>query len=906
MSLPVNPEKINDMLIDLDENTTLEIEAKVKDISKTDFHVLSDFFLQNFKFTDTFSIDTYDEMGGRITEEKERFYNTTKDNVYYNKKMYRGTVVKITISKEKKELLEIEEVENFKFKREKKRRSFIDNNYSYDMTEVTEIPSGKTSYEFEIEIIDPKKVNYKEFTQVIEKSIDFIKSYMDDVYRFCNKSLSSGRIDNSDKIEYSLVSTARDLKKKDLTSENSILRGFNVSIKADGIQYFLVFHKTGIWLVSIRQEKTERICDFSEEFSHLENSMFVGEIINREKIIDGNTIDSNCVYLPYDTICFNNKIVVETDYDNRISFLKQIKDILFKCDGVNKIRVIEKKIFSLGTTSKSFFEGFKKCYESKKDLIYLNDGYIFTPVKSPFVAEGQFKKKWERFLFKNLDVCKFKPVEKRSIDLKVSDKKLYYKSGRNLEEFSLLSFDLNFQESLDEKIVEFFPDFSEGKVKLVPERIRSDKIFPNKKDIIEEIVFSYKEENPITEETLLGKNTVLMRDFNNKIKNELISSLEGYVVDMGSGKGGDMFKFSNNEKIKKVLAVEPNLEFAKEHRKRLKNFKSSNKFSLLPGVKAEETEKISKGVIEFLPNSMEGEKLTITFMISLSFFWSSDVKLNSLAKTLNEINEIYKTRGGEESVDVVFLTIEGDRVRKLFKNWGKNSITLNTITLTLGEGNQLVVDIKDSKTVSQQIEYLVDLPLLYKKAGMEKDFLKSPKVSKNLLMTTSEAIYINLFVYGKYSLTGMGKFNYITERLEVNTKKGKSVDGKLLAKGEDVFSPLTFIDPNLFRIATLDLSISLSHSISKLLNEKYRDGNVTDRIKISKDFNKIIKDFDMEQLSDFMEYGIKIYHGKNERKYGLEKDKWIILNECSDNSFEPVVYKTDIVHYSFGKNSFLI
>ena len=39
------------------------------------------------------------------------------------------------------------------------------------------------------------------------------------------------------------------------------------------------------------------------------------------------------------------------------------------------------------------------------------------------------KKQYERVLNKNLDVCKFKPVEKRSLDFKVMNKKLYYKDG---------------------------------------------------------------------------------------------------------------------------------------------------------------------------------------------------------------------------------------------------------------------------------------------------------------------------------------------------------------------------------------------------------------------------------------------------------------------------------------------
>ena len=48
------------------------------------------------------------------------------------------------------------------------------------------------------------------------------------------------------------------------------------------------------------------------------------------------------------------------------------------------------------------------------------------------------------------------------------------------------------QEDLEGKIVEFFPKFSEDKnVSFFPSRIRSDKIYPNKKSQVEEIVNSY-------------------------------------------------------------------------------------------------------------------------------------------------------------------------------------------------------------------------------------------------------------------------------------------------------------------------------------------------------------------------------------------------------------------------------
>ena len=141
--------------------------------------------------------------------------------------------------------------------------------------------------------------------------------------------------------------------------------------------------------------------------------------------------------------------------------------------------------------SESFYEGFRKCHEHKKGFIYHDDGYIFTPVSSPYLAAGQFKtKERKRQLSKFPDVCKFKPVEKRSIDFKIKRRKTYTFLIREIKEkllFDKLKFSLDFREEIEGKIVEFFPVFTGKDVIMKPERIREDKKFPNDLEIASEL-----------------------------------------------------------------------------------------------------------------------------------------------------------------------------------------------------------------------------------------------------------------------------------------------------------------------------------------------------------------------------------------------------------------------------------
>mgnify|MGYP003638875717 CR=1 FL=1 len=879
----------------------LEIEAKIRKIDESDFELLRDLLTSRFEKIDSYSIDYYIKEK-RITEQDGKYIDTSKKKQFEQFLTIGSKSIKFNVAEEESKVVTKKDIKDFDFKREKERISFVDGNVRIDLTKVTR--NKEVNYEFELEVVDPKRYNEREFGDKITFYFNVVNNYLESTVSFCNEMLSNGKIKDKDEIKYGLVSRPRDLLKTDITKPNSILKGFTASIKADGVQYFLIIYKYGVWLMNQKGEKM-RVGPLDDKFRELKGSIFAGEYIVREKLKEGTKFEFLAFFLPFDTISYKGKSVVDNNYLDRVSYFSDIKGTEIVSKGVNILKIGDKKIFDLGEDSDSFYKGFRECYLEKKNIIYQEDGYILTPKYSPYVANGQNRPKRERTLARFLDVCKWKPVEKRSMDFLVMGGKIHTYERKRNQVFQGLTYSLDFPESLEGKIVEFFPVFEDESISLKPERIRDDKTFPNKTETVLEIVKSYTEFNPITEKTLLGKDTNLMREFNNNfIKSKLINDLEGYIVDIGAGKGGDLAKFGYNSKIRKVLSVEPNKEFSTEFKRRLSLSKFKNKFYLLEETKGEDTETIIQGMRDAFPEDFGDQKMTITFMISMSFFWSTEENLAKLANTIIQIDKEYKIRGGKMRTEIVFYTIDGYKVEDLFKKIGKDSIKLNTITLKQGGDGQVFIDIQDSKTVSQQTEYLVKLDKLNQMTGLKQVYIREPR-AVNILMSKPERVYLSLFVYGKSVLNKSVRLTQKLQKQYVNEKEGIEYEGKIIAKGDDDIEKVYYLKDNIYRISTIDMNESLYHSLLKLMDENYRDADFEKRIEAVEQIKKKIKT--IEDAGKYFNIGIKIYTGKESKIYNPESEEFIMLMSFGDNKFEPLIYLDDeVVSYTFDKDSYLI
>ena len=235
---------------------------------------------------------------------------------------------------------------------------------------------------------------------------------------------------------------------------------------------------------------------------------------------------------------------------------------------------------------------------------------------------------------------------------------------------------------------------------------------------------------------------------------------------------------------------------------------------------------------------------------------------------------------------------------------GKDSIKLNTITLKQGGDGQVFIDIQDSKTVSQQTEYLVKLDKLNQMTGLKQVYIREPR-AVNILMSKPERVYLSLFVYGKSVLNKSVRLTQKLQKQYVNEKEGIEYEGKIIAKGDDDIEKVYYLKDNIYRISTIDMNESLYHSLLKLMDENYRDADFEKRIEAVEQIKKKIKT--IEDAGKYFNIGIKIYTGKESKIYNPESEEFIMLMSFGDNKFEPLIYLDDeVVSYTFDKDSYLI
>lgn len=235
-------------------------------------------------------------------------------------------------------------------------------------------------------------------------------------------------------------------------------------------------------------------------------------------------------------------------------------------------------------------------------------------------------------------------------------------------------------------VAEFAWDFDEEEFVFV--RQRQDKANPNRISVAMDIWEDIHE--PITEEMIRGREMILMRKYHNVLKRELFEQDDGKtLLDIGSGKGGDISKWRRYDR---VVAVEPDEENLQELRRRLENSPMKDKvFPIL--AKGEDHKRITEAVKHFIGGPVD----TVSMMLSLSFFFGDPEMLKSLTKTIGNNLKV----GGR----FLFMSIEGKATLRALA--GKNELDFGFGYLKLEGNDRVKVHFNDS-IVQHQTEWLVD------------------------------------------------------------------------------------------------------------------------------------------------------------------------------------------------------
>lgn len=889
-------------------NENIELEAKIRHHFNNEIieNFLSLIDKKKYKIEHSYSVDFYKD-DQRYTKIDNEIYLTSKKELKKAKIIrFSNSSIKFTLSEEEKEL-SIKPI-SYSMERIKKRTSLIRNNFSIDITKVTEkkgffhadkkrsnLDSEVEKWEVEIEVIDYTDFDFEDFIKTINFVYLNTTATVQDVYHYFNIISSDlGIFVNQNKfIEKKNISKARDLELRDLTN-NGILKGYTASPKADGRQgsFFLIFFRSGIWLVS--SKTYSRIALADDKYSDYLETILVGELLEKDEMKKSYTFEEEQLFLAFDALAIKRKNVHKENYLDRRSYLF---DLIID----DKLKIEQKEAIILGTESEDFYKNIKKIFAITDKTKYRTDGLIFTPINSPYVADGQFiKNNKTRFLSLYDDVCKWKDANDLTIDFLVKDNKIYVSDKKDN-----VIFKGNYKNQFGEKnyfidggdyegkIVEFYPTFNGDQITYFPKRIREDKPFANNVYTANNVWNLVH--NPITKETLLGENITLLRKYHNKVKKNIINQINGYVVDIGSGNGGDLFKYNDNNNVKGVLSVEPNQTFIAEFLSRLEKVKNKEKFIHPLEAGGQDSDKIYHYCKEHLPDNMKDEDINISFMLSLSFFWKDKQRLDSLVRTIQMIYKAYKEKGGNRKLKIYYLTIVGDKVRNLFHS--SEDIKLGTISLKRLNNSEYFVDIEDSVTVFSQTEYYVNLNDLEENLNLKNLSFARPlgNMPDDYVLSKSEKIYTSLFQYGVYETQ--------TDILEM-----KLLPTNILVEDNIDEQQLIDIDKNIYRVKSWKTD-SLYYSMLWLLSTVFRDSSYTkQKLMLDKFKKQLSSSNNLNYISRKINKNIIVFDKfKNKQKIQTNKKGDYIFLYKIDQNYEPVIYKKgDEMVLTFSDEFFLV
>jgi hypothetical protein len=455
----------------------------------------------------------------------------------------------------------------------------------------------------------------------------------------------------------------------DLTSE------VHVTKKVDGVRKFLYILDNGTYLISNEYE-IQRIAQGDSELS--------GTLIDCEYYTKKG-IQDKCIYL-FDILFLKYKDLRNTSFNARLLELNTLVEnnglqYIIETDEDFKINI--KNYYKLDVYPyKVLSEITKNVIQnqtlSKYDTIKL-DGMIFQPAGN----YSNIPTKWKPQI--TIDFL-LEQCEDEIQDSEMSYIKFYLKSVNNIRKKKDTPLDKTIKEdkhvvfkgdsknpfngiisvengqfkgeNVAYKTVECFFNAENDHFEIL--KFRTDKDSANTlsvaKDNWDDIF------NPITEDTLCGKNSKLYRKYHNQTKLRLLEDnfKEGAVIiDMGIGSGGDIDKYQK-QRIAQVYGVDPSKTNLEEFNKRYEKKKESLYGQPIVDIKIlndgfENTEKVKKFIGKSNLKKIDG----IVSFFSMTFFQQTREKYDAFLKTINETISI----GGK----LVGIVMDGERTRDLIE-----------------------------------------------------------------------------------------------------------------------------------------------------------------------------------------------------------------------------------------------
>ena len=629
------------------ENVELELrfgkykDGKFKpDIGKETYLSLGNYLRDNKKV-----ISKIDDQDSKVEIFSDGIRKVYQDgNILYQKKNkiytgdieYKDFVLRLSESEELNISTHIDREEDIIETRYRKRTIYNQLTFAfyYMLTEITTLTKNYTEVTYELEIeYNVKPVTLSFLTRMVQDSINNILPFLirdKQVYSYLPLSEESYIKDQYMSL---YIKEPKPVNLTRYITPDLQNMGYSVTNKLDGERFILLFTKLGFYAFNNRKvDKYD-----TKNYVPQENNSFIFFALDSE-FFEGR-------YYIFDCMIYGGQKIIDKNHDERLVAGQDI---------VNKISIPNNFL-----TLKNFYRGnLKNDTENLLGSITKqnNDGLIYT-------SNGKY----------NSNIYKWKFPEKMSIDFsvykisKISSQsqsiiyELYVKD--NLEGVGVnVPFHGNSTYELVEALYNSDKVLKEGGIyefgyniitdKFLLFRDRPDKIDPNFITVAENVWNDIK--NPYTSIELINllspKVLEQYRKYQNNIKRSLIEEYCTYknVLDLGSGRGGDLGKY-DSVGVNHLWCVEPNEKNYTELLRRLSERKvMKNKTTLIKTI-AQDTDEIVKGIRNtlvydvpvlfkanvFLKGSLASDNPTINKFASILDFTSLDHLKTVISEVLN-------------------------------------------------------------------------------------------------------------------------------------------------------------------------------------------------------------------------------------------------------------------------------
>jgi len=794
---------------------------------------------QQSRYTTDIAGDIHHRYGDNI----DNWYQKVREYNFYNQ----DYGYKLSISRE----IPIQPIPNFHptLTRVSSRTSFLlfGGKMRADFTEVTNPSNGTNKYEIELELL--QSTDLDTITKALKYTLiakqDTIEVYSYDeksrMISWINRVLGGSQRD--DIIDHSPLVQARNLRIDDLTYGGLVgnsKTAYTITHKVDGVRKLLVFNRQGIWLV---MAPSELMCITKKEQKDLYGTILDGELVPPESRNHGAP-SSRLWFIPYDALSMTSVNGYSIDYSTGIQQMPHVERLNYAQAIADKFKgdilYISTKSFKTINTVEDFFTQYRELsHEQLTDgnvsvLPYKTDGMIVTPTNTPYNNHTDSIPLKDRVLTTYPDICKIKPIEQLTMDLAVVGSQVMMANMGQLIPFTGTSRAPANMGQLpdvpDGTVVEF--GYRDGVV--VPVRIRYDKTKPNQLPFV---LDTWKLiHSPLTYEMLSGNSFDLVRRYHNRIKRQLLATGSGLLLDIGSGRGGDVSKWSNYQH---VYAVEP------YHVEELTRRTASMNNITIIQAKGQDTDTIA----QIVPKVD-----VVSLMLSLPFFFSSDEVLDGLVRT---IKTLLKPDG-----KILFLTMDSNLVAKSFQ--GIKQLELGPASL-IYQPPELYIKIpgtildtaiyQTEQYPGYQREYLVDMDKLASKLSPEFELASIKIADEEGFLTHKEVLFTSMYSYGQFckpEMAYLSQYSSNSQQLPVSTLSSSSelqqpynikpcVDPKPInpqigtsqlpsiptrAGTDDTYLPVNFQQPfngQLVRIATIGDGSCFFHAVLKAYYKPYAD-----------------------------------------------------------------------------------